>query len=169
MVAHLIITNGKHAGRDIAIRRPSFVIGSAEDCNLRIRGGRIGRHHCAISVQNGIVAISGLDRQNQTFVNGGILEKHTKLKAGDRIGVGSFEFELRVVSDRPEKGPAEVTSNRKTAPPFSGSNGAGPAEAAEQEEPIEIVGVWKGGHRKVTAAKPSDAAAAAIRELLKRI
>ena len=50
MEVKLVVTNGRHAGREIPIKGPKFFIGRAEDCHLRPGSDLVSRHHCVILV-----------------------------------------------------------------------------------------------------------------------
>lgn len=96
MEVKLIVVHGKHAGQEIPIPGPKFFIGRAEDCNLRPHSDLVSRHHCAIVVEEGFVAVRDFNSKNGTFVNGQRITGETELKSGDHLKVGQIEFEVQI-------------------------------------------------------------------------
>jgi pSer/pThr/pTyr-binding forkhead associated (FHA) protein len=71
------------------------VLGRGGDCALRIPLEQVSRRHCEIVQNNGTLRLRDLGSSNGTYVNGKrVLE--TKLKAGDRLRVGSLTFTVQV-------------------------------------------------------------------------
>ncbi len=69
MQVKLIVTQGKNAGQEVPVPGPKFFIGRAEDCDLRPQSDLISRHHCALLVEDGYVAVRDFGSKNGTFVN----------------------------------------------------------------------------------------------------
>ena len=65
----LKVLEGKHAGQQIAVKATKFLIGRAEDCHLRPGSELISRHHCALMVEDGYIAVRDFGSNNGTFVN----------------------------------------------------------------------------------------------------
>ena len=97
MEVKLIVASGKHAGQEVPVQGPKFLIGRAEDCQLRPRSDLVSRHHCAILVEEGLAAVHDFDSSNGTFVNGERIQGEQALKTGDRLQVGQLEFEVQLV------------------------------------------------------------------------
>jgi pSer/pThr/pTyr-binding forkhead associated (FHA) protein len=96
MEVNLIVTAGKNAGQKISVAGPKFFIGRAEDCNLRPHSDLISRHHCAILVEEGYVAVRDFGSKNGTFVNGERVRAEQELKNGDRLKVGPLDFDVEL-------------------------------------------------------------------------
>lgn len=90
----LKIIGGKHAGREIKISVPEFIIGRGEGAHLRPASDMISRKHCGIKVKDGKVTVSDLGSRNGSFVNGEQLTEPHTAKSGDKIRVGRLQFEL---------------------------------------------------------------------------
>jgi pSer/pThr/pTyr-binding forkhead associated (FHA) protein len=96
MQVKLVIIGGKNAGRELSVPGPKFFIGRAEDCQLRPQSDLVSRHHCAILVEEGFVAVRDFGSRNGTYVNGEQIKAERELKSGDRLKVGPLEFEVRL-------------------------------------------------------------------------
>ncbi|MHC4403928.1 MAG: FHA domain-containing protein [Planctomycetota bacterium] len=96
MELKLVVIKGKHKGLEVPIKKTKFFIGRAEDCHLRPKSEMISRHHCAILVEDGIVAVRDFGSRNGTFVNGEQVEGGRELKNGDLLKVGNLEFEVQL-------------------------------------------------------------------------
>ena len=96
MEVKLLVIGGKHPGQAIPVQGPKFFIGRAEDCQLRPRSEMVSRHHCAILLEEGFVAVRDFGSKNGTFVNGERVKSEQELKAGDRLKVGPLEFEVHL-------------------------------------------------------------------------
>src|SRR5580700_9285202 len=92
----LKIVQGKNAGQEIAITGQKFLIGRAEDCQLRPGSEMISRHHCVFVVDQSYVAIRDFGSKNGTYVNNERVIGECELKSGDQLRVGPLEFEISV-------------------------------------------------------------------------
>ncbi len=90
----LKIIGGKHAGREIEISVPEFIIGRGEGAHLRPASDMVSRKHCSIKVSDGKVIISDLGSRNGSFVNGEQLTSPHVGRTGDKIRIGRLQFEL---------------------------------------------------------------------------
>lgn len=115
MEVKLIVANGKHVGEKIAVSGPKFFIGRSEECQLRPRSDLISRHHCAIIVEEGYVAIRDFGSKNGTFVNGDRVRAEQELKNGDRISVGQLEFQVELAVSVAGKKKPKVHSVQEAA------------------------------------------------------
>lgn len=118
----LVVIGGKQAGMEIPIRRPKFLIGRGEDCQLRPQSHLISRKHCAILVEEGKAFIEDFGSTNGTFVNGVKVEKRQALNSKDHIKVGMFELEIRLPVEaeapkEPETQSIKPAAIRAAAPP----------------------------------------------------
>ena len=104
MDVKLVVTNGRHAGREIPIKGPKFFIGRAEDCHLRPGSDLVSRHHCVILVADDSVKVRDFGSKNGTFVNGEQVSPECHLMPGDRLVVGQLDFDVQIVGmpERPK-------------------------------------------------------------------
>jgi len=115
MDVKLIVANGKHIGEKIPVSGPKFIIGRSEDCQLRPRSDLISRHHCAIVVEDGYVAVRDFGSKNGTFVNGDRIRAEQELKNGDRLTIGQLEFLVELVVNVAGKKKPKVHSVHEAA------------------------------------------------------
>lgn len=94
MQPKLIVASGKSAGRAIAIKRSTLLIGRAEECDVRPLSEDVSRRHCAIHVGPADVWAEDLGSRNGTFVNGVKITAKTKLADGDLVRVGALELKV---------------------------------------------------------------------------
>ncbi|MEX0675856.1 MAG: FHA domain-containing protein [Pirellulales bacterium] len=92
----LRVIEGKNAGQEIPIKGKKFLIGRAEDCQLRPGSELISRHHCAILIEEGYLAVRDFGSKNGTYVNDERVVGERELKAGDRLTIGHLQFEVHV-------------------------------------------------------------------------
>lgn len=115
MEVKLIVASGKHAGQEVPVKGPKFLIGRAEDCQLRPGSDLVSRHHCAIIAEEGSVAVRDFDSSNGTYVNGERIKGERPLKTGDRLQVGQLEFEVQLVVEVGGKRKPKVHSVQEAA------------------------------------------------------
>jgi predicted component of type VI protein secretion system len=96
MEISLTIVGGKQAGMAIAVRRPKFLIGRGEECQLRPQSHLVSRKHCAILVEADKTFVEDFGSTNGTFVNGEKIEQRQELHNGDRLKIGLLELELHM-------------------------------------------------------------------------
>jgi predicted component of type VI protein secretion system len=96
MEVKLIVCGGRHAGKELPVPPPKFLIGRAEDCHLRPASDMVSRHHCAILVEEGMALVRDCDSRNGTFVNDVQIEGERELKNGDHLKIGPLEFEVQL-------------------------------------------------------------------------
>ncbi|HEV7278781.1 MAG TPA: FHA domain-containing protein [Pirellulaceae bacterium] len=92
----LKVQNGSHAGTEIAIPGPEFVIGRQEGCDLRPKSETVSRRHCSITLTDSGVVVQDLGSRNGVYVNGSKIEDEVLLKPGDQLRVGKLEFEVLI-------------------------------------------------------------------------
>ena len=64
MELRLKVIEGKHAGQEIRIAGPKFLIGRNEECQLRSNSDAVSRRHCVLQVEEGRATVCDL-RQPQ--------------------------------------------------------------------------------------------------------
>jgi pSer/pThr/pTyr-binding forkhead associated (FHA) protein len=115
MDVKLKVIVGGSAGQEIAIPGPKFFIGRAEDCQLRPRSDLISRHHCALIIEENLVAVRDFGSKNGTHVNGERVAAERELKDGDILKVGPLEFEVSIKVSVTAKKRPKVTSVEEAA------------------------------------------------------
>lgn len=115
MEVRLKVLVGKSVGQELVIPGPKFFIGRAEDCQLRPRSDLISRHHCALLVEDGFLAIRDFGSKNGTLVNGERVAGERELKAGDKLTVGPLEFEVCLLATTAAKKRPKVESVKEAA------------------------------------------------------
>lgn len=117
MEVKLVVTNGRHAGREIPIKGPKFFIGRAEDCHLRPGSDLVSRHHCVILVSDDNVKVRDFGSKNGTFVNGEQVSPERQLMPGDRLVVGQLDFDVQITGmpERPKPATAVAAAAETSA------------------------------------------------------
>lgn len=111
----LKVLTGRNAGQVVRVPVPKFLIGRSDDCHLRPHSDLISRHHCAILIDNGVVAIRDFNSRNGTFVNGEKVVGQTTLKTGDKVSVGQLVFEVHATHGDPMQRKPKVKDVRDAA------------------------------------------------------
>jgi len=139
MEVKLVVTNGRHTGREIPIKGPKFFVGRAEDCHLRPGSDLVSRHHCVILVEDGLVAVRDFGSKNGTFVNGEQVMPEQELKDGDRLVIGQLDFNVKFVgAPVDEARPTEAPTETAQVPKPAEEAAAAEAPAVEEKpEPVE--------------------------------
>jgi predicted component of type VI protein secretion system len=121
MELSLKVLSGRNAGQLIKVPVTKFIIGRSEDCHLRPHSDLVSRHHCAILIDNGTVAIRDFNSKNGTFVNGEKVVGQCDLKSGDKVAVGQLVFEVHAahgsaIGHKPKvKGVRDVAARTATS------------------------------------------------------
>jgi predicted component of type VI protein secretion system len=98
MELKLKVLGGKNAGVEIAVAGPQFLIGRADECQLRPKSDFVSRRHAAIIINDAKATIRDLGSRTGTFVNGAQLavNKPVEIANGDTVKVGPLEFTIVV-------------------------------------------------------------------------
>jgi len=98
MQVRLKVLSGAHAGKEIAIKEEKCFVGRGESCHIRPKSESISRKHCAFVQKDGRLLVADLNSRNGTFVNDVRLEpeKAKVLRSGDRVRIGSLDFEIAI-------------------------------------------------------------------------
>lgn len=112
MIVKLIVVSGKSAGRSIAVKRSKFLIGRADECDIRPLSEEVSRRHCAITVGPTEVWVEDLGSRNGTFVNGAKITERTKVVDGDIVRVASLELKVSCTAPAPQPGGSEDDVSR---------------------------------------------------------
>jgi pSer/pThr/pTyr-binding forkhead associated (FHA) protein len=111
----LKVMTGRNAGQVVRVPVNKFLIGRSDDCHLRPHSDLISRHHCAILIDNGVVAVRDFNSRNGTFVNGEKVVGQTNLKTGDKLSVGQLIFEVHASHGEPVQRRPKVKDVREAA------------------------------------------------------
>jgi pSer/pThr/pTyr-binding forkhead associated (FHA) protein len=107
--AELRVVSGKQAGNVIPLAAGRFLIGREEDCHLRPGNDLVSRHHCVFKMDEYTVRVRDLGSTNGTFVNGERLRGEVMLNTGDKVRVGTLEFEVVIGEGAAEAEQASAT------------------------------------------------------------
>ncbi|HVX11776.1 MAG TPA: FHA domain-containing protein [Pirellulales bacterium] len=132
MRCSLLIKTGKHAGREIPIRGPRYLIGCADDCHLKLKPGQGRQYHCAILWEDD--GISLRDYGGGTVVSGVRVVDRRRLVHADRLEFGPLHFELQIEG-------APATENDRV--PGVGARAPGEAKTVDKlpervERPVSV-------------------------------
>ncbi|HWB07767.1 MAG TPA: FHA domain-containing protein [Pirellulales bacterium] len=111
----LHIRTGKHAGREIPIRGPRFLIGCADDCHLKLNAGQGRPYHCALLIEDDGLWVR--DYGGGTVVSGVRIVDRQRLNHADRLEFGPLHFELSI-QDAPLPRDDRVPEEKKAADPL---------------------------------------------------
>ncbi len=109
MQVKLKVVGGKHAGREIGITIPNFIIGRGEQAHLRPNSDLVSREHCSILTGNGKVIVKDLGSRNGTLVNGNLIDGEFSASPGDVLRVGKLQFEFIIDVAQPSVKKPKVT------------------------------------------------------------
>lgn len=115
MDLRLKVMVGKGAGQELAVAGPKFLVGRADDCQLRPRSDLISRHHCALLLEDGYAGVRDFGSKNGTLVNGERVLGERELKNGDRLTIGPLEFEVCLSTAIAKKKMPKVESVKEAA------------------------------------------------------
>lgn len=94
MEVKLKVLVGPNAGKEVPVVGQKFLIGRAEDCQLRPRSDLISRHHCVLMLEDALLIVRDFGSKNGTIVNGERVVGERELAAGDRLQIGPLDFEV---------------------------------------------------------------------------
>ena len=123
MKVNLVVAQGVHEGKLIAITGPEFLIGRDPHCQLRPASPAISKQHCGVFARDGKLFVRDYGSTNGTFVNGEQVAGEREITNHDRLKVGPLEFTIRI-----EATPAATAAAPKAA--AAAKPAAAPAPAA---------------------------------------
>lgn len=161
MQAILVVRSGRSAGQRIVVRQPVFLIGRAEDCQLRPQSLMVAERHCEITIGEARVSVRDLGSRAGTLVNGQPIDGSHELRGGDRLTVGPLEFEIQL--DIPIGGPkkpkvrsvGEAAARSAQLPARRDQEELDIAEWIDEEENLPASAAARGGD--AGAGKAADA------------
>ena len=80
--------------------KPSYVIGSGEDCDVVLRHPSVDPMHCGVILENGSVYVWDLGAQAGIRLNGAPIEQGM-LRVGDILTLGAIDLQVRFQLRRP--------------------------------------------------------------------
>ncbi len=95
MQAFLIRVTNDGKAQPVPLSNERTLVGRLDDCQIRIRSGKISRHHCEIINDGSSLTLKDLGSSNGTFLNQEQVEEST-LNAGDLVAVGSMVFLVQI-------------------------------------------------------------------------
>ncbi len=98
MQVRLKVLCGAHAGKEIRVPVPQFLVGRGEQCHLRPASDVVSRQHCALIIEEQRVVLRDFGSKNGTYVNGERVEGSIVLQPGDHLQVGPLRFEVLIES-----------------------------------------------------------------------
>lgn len=128
MDVKLKILVGSSAGQEIPVKDPIYLIGRADECQLRPKSAHISRRHCEIAQQDARTTVRDLNSRTGTWVNGVRIpvDRRVELNTGDQLKIGPLEFEVLVAHSLGGKKKPKVESLEEAA---SRTAQAAPADA----------------------------------------
>lgn len=174
MNAILVMFRPDGQRRDFPISKPSTLIGRGEECSMRVPLSQVSRKHCELIQNNGYLKLKDLGSSNGTYVNGKrVLEK--KLKAGDRLQIGSLVFTVQIDGQPAQIEPLLSAPSPTTTPDDStraieskqiAANGAAiDAAAAEPELPEVLEELSDSALLEVDVSPDDDSFASILEEM----
>ncbi len=91
----IIAQGGKDAGKTWTVDKPVFVIGSAEDCDLRVPDGQLSPFHAYLFVRDHVVTLRHLGPPPVISVNGRLM-RWGELRNDDCIMLGSSAYRIEL-------------------------------------------------------------------------
>ena len=96
MSVQLVVAGGSRAGQVIPVMGDRFVVGRADDCNLKPRSELISRYHCEITLKDGTAFVRDMGSKNGVCLNENKITETQELKNGDKLSIGPLEFFVHI-------------------------------------------------------------------------
>ena len=103
MQVRLKVLCGAHAGKEIRVPVPRFLVGRGEQCHLRPASDVVSRQHCALIIEEQRVVLQDFGSKNGTYVNEERIEGSIVLQPGDHLQIGPLRFEVMIESLSPKR------------------------------------------------------------------
>ncbi len=84
----------RYGKSELTLLNGDLIIGRGAGCAITLDDALVSRQHARLRVQGAMVTVSDMGSRNGVLVNGRRIEKETPLARGDRVVVGTVEFEL---------------------------------------------------------------------------
>jgi pSer/pThr/pTyr-binding forkhead associated (FHA) protein len=80
----------------VVVDRPTYCIGRALDCQLRLEHPTVGRHHCELILQGESIFVRDLESLNGTYINSQRVLEITELNEGDLLEISMYLFRMEI-------------------------------------------------------------------------
>ncbi|HZT82201.1 MAG TPA: FHA domain-containing protein [Gemmataceae bacterium] len=112
-----LIERGSNADdtREFPLTQAEFLIGRGTDCDLRLHGAEVSRHHCLLRLGAGEATLVDLGSSNGTYLNGRRVRSQAALNSGDELRIGDHRFVVDL-DDGAWLGPGAVAGKEAEAP-----------------------------------------------------
>ena len=115
---HKVSIFGEGTDDGTVVKVPTFVIGRAKDCNLRLTCPMVSRTHCELIIRDDYVAVRDLNSRNGTWVNDEFVRSERQLVSGDELRLGTCLIEVLITSttdhsSRIEESPLAAHNDRE--------------------------------------------------------
>lgn len=126
MELSLTVVGGKSAGTVIPVAGPKFLIGRADECQLRPKSETVSRRHTLLTLSDEKALACDLGSRTGTFVNGQLLpaQRPVELHHGDVLRIGPVEFTVGI----------KYTLARQKKPPVESLEEAAARQAVSAED-----------------------------------
>ena len=101
------ILRGRATQKSRVMTGPTLLIGSDPRCDVQMRSPNVAPKHCLITRQDGVVRATRLSADHAVLHNGKPTAEEA-LDDGDRLGIGPFEFRIRIGGESPSNAPAAL-------------------------------------------------------------
>ena len=91
----LVRVTSEGQAQPVPLTHERTLVGRLDDCQIRIRSGKISRHHCELLLEGDSLRLNDLGSSNGTYVNQDKVDQ-VELKAGDLIAIGSLVFLVQI-------------------------------------------------------------------------
>src|ERR1700735_1259539 len=81
-------------GPDITLDRTMVVVGRHPACDARLDSLRVSRHHCCVTMEDGVVVVRDLGSTNGIRINGQRMELG-RLRPGDELSIAHLRYRLK--------------------------------------------------------------------------
>ena len=88
------VVKGPFSGRTIRVPQGKLLIGREKDCQLRLDGDSVSRHHCVLLLDEYALRIRDLGSKNGTIVNGSRIDRESILQQDDTVSIDQLTFEI---------------------------------------------------------------------------
>lgn len=139
MELKLKILGGRNAGHEIDVSVPNFLIGRADECQLRPKSDFVSRRHALVEVEESKVMITDLGSRTGTFVNGHLIppKRALELANGDTVKIGPIEFGVALKFSVSGKKKPKVTSVEDAASRTVGTAGGDDVDVTQWLQPTD--------------------------------
>jgi EAL domain-containing protein (putative c-di-GMP-specific phosphodiesterase class I) len=83
----------------VSIDSVPFIVGRADNCDLKLIDKRISRNHTEIRMSSDLLWVRDLKSTNGTFVNHAKIDQAEMLEPNDIISIGGYKFQVLKIND----------------------------------------------------------------------